>query len=160
MLADELVAGGTVENEVGTSHRQIVAGGHGSPYVLTNLHAELDTVRGLKNLWRRRYTDMRTSQIQVGGVNVLSRSKPALLIELVIVGQIRLGNDTQDGSALNDDSTVEQQSASLDGHTHDADDVQLAGELHEHHQPLLRLRQQQLFFKKILTTIACNSQFG
>ena len=51
MLTDQLVAGGEVQDDVGTCQCQVVAGRDGSPYVLTDLTTELHTIGGNEELW-------------------------------------------------------------------------------------------------------------
>ena len=139
MLTNELVAGREVDNDVSTRHRQVVAGWNGCPDVLTDLYAKLH-VAHLEELGFGRERDRRASQIDTGGVQVLRRGKPALLIEFAIVGQVGLWNHTQQRAALDDSSTVEQQSTSLYGQSHHADNVELAREVEEAQQPLFGLR--------------------
>ena len=154
MLTQHLVTCRTVQDDVGTSHRQVIAGWHGSPHILADFHAELHAGSRLEHLRFCRHGNVGTSQIDVGIVEVLRGGEPALLIELIIIGQIGLGNNSQQVTGLDDGSTVEQQASRLYGHTDHTDDVQLTGKVKQHHQSFLRLRQQELFLKKVLTTIA------
>ena len=158
VLAYQLIAGRTVQDNVGTGHRQVVAGGNGSPYVLADFYSKLHTVAGIEELGFCRHADLTTCQIDGRGVQVLGRGEPALLVELVVVRQIGLGHHAQNGSALQHDGTVQQQAVNLYGHAYHADDVQLAGEVHQVYQALLGLRQEQLFLKQVLTAVARHTQ--
>ena len=154
VLADELVAGGAVENNLCASHREVVAGRNGCPDVLANLHAKLHLVRRLEDNGLGRQQHGRAGEVDLRRIEVLGRGKPALLIELVVVGQIGLGHDTQNGATLDDCSTVEQQTTRLYGQAHHADDIQLARELQQSQEAFLGLVQQQLLLEQILTGIA------
>ena len=103
-------------------------------------------------LGRQAYGSAR--KIDFGGIKVLRGGKPALLVELVIVGQIGLGHNTQQRAILDNGSTVEQQATSLYGQTNHTDNIKLTGEVEQHEQSLFSLVQQQLFLKQILTGIA------
>ena len=139
MFANELIAGREVDNDVSTCHRQVVTGRNGCPDILTDLYAKLH-VAHLEKLGLGRERDRRASQIDICGVQVLRRGKPALLIEFTIVGQVGLRNYTKQRATLDDSSTVEQQSTSLYGQSHYADDVELAGEVEEAQESLFGLR--------------------
>ena len=159
VLTDELVAGGAVEDNLGTSHRQVVAWRNRCPDILADFHAELHAVGCLKQLRFGRQTDGRAGQIDVSRIQVLRRSKPALLVELVVVGQISLGDDAQNAAALDDCGAVEQESASLNRQSDNANDVEFAGKLQQHEQPFFRFRQQQLLLEQVLTRVTRNAQF-
>ena len=107
VLADELIAGREVDNDVSTSHCQVIAGRNWCPYILTDLYAKLDALIGLEHFRFGRYRNRCTSQINVCGIQILRGGKPALLVELIIVGQIGLRNNTQQRTALDDCRTVE-----------------------------------------------------
>ena len=158
VLAYQFVAGRTVEDNVGAGHRQPVAGRDGCPHVLTNLYAKLDAVAGLVDRRLGCQIDGGTGQINLHGVEILCGSKPALLVELIVIGQIGLCHQSQQCTPLNDGGTVEQQSLGLHGQSHDADDIQGTREVQEAHQTLLSLDQQQLFLKQVLTTVARQAQ--
>ena len=59
--------------------------------------------------------DRRASKIDIRWIQVLSRGKPAFLVEFVVVRQVGLWDDAQNGTALNDCGTIEQESARLYG---------------------------------------------
>ena len=141
VLADEFIAGREVQDDVRTSHRQIVAGRNGCPDVLADFDAKLD-VTHLEELGFGRQTDWCASQIDIGIVQVLRRGKPTFLVELVVVRQIGLRHDTQQCTALDDGSTIEQQATSLDGQPYHADNIQLTGEVQQLKQSTLGLVEQ------------------
>ena len=160
MLADELVAGREVEDDVGPGQRQTVAGRRGGPEVFAHLDAEPDTLRGLEQLGRGGDDDGASGQIDLGVSQILSRGEPALFVELVVVGQIGLGHDAEHGALLQHDGTVEQQVAGDDGHAHDADDVEPPGVLDEPGERLFGLVEQQLLPEEVLTGVAGQTEFG
>ena len=51
VLANQLVAGGAVQDDIGTSHRQVVAGRYGCPHIFAYLNAKFHTIAGLEELW-------------------------------------------------------------------------------------------------------------
>ena len=108
VLADELVARRAVQDNLGSGHRQVVAGRNGSPDVFAYLHAKLGTVHRAEHLGLGRQRNGCTGQIDVGRIQVLGGGKPAFLVELIVVGQVRLGDDTQQRAVLHDSGTVEQ----------------------------------------------------
>ena len=106
MLAQQFVAGREVEDDVGTSHCQIVAWRDGSPYILANLHAKLHAVGSDEDLGISTDRHRATCKVDLRRIQILRRGKPALLIELRIVWQIGLGHDAQQRTPLNDGGTV------------------------------------------------------
>ena len=68
---------------------------------------------------------------------VLRRGKPALLVELAVVRQISLWHDAQDLTVLNHDTAIQQQVAYHYRSTDNRDDVELSGEIEQHHHCLL-----------------------
>ena len=106
MLAQQFVAGREVEDDVGTSHCQIVAWRDGSPYILADLHAKLHAVGSDEDLGICTDRHRATCKVDLRRIQILRRGKPALLIELRIVWQIGLGHDAQQRTPLNDGGTV------------------------------------------------------
>ena len=98
------------------------------------------------------------SQIDILRHEVGSRSKPALLVELTIIGQISLGNNTQDGATLHDNGTIIKQWTDAHRHTYHTDDIQLAGEVEQLNDSLLGLLEQQLLTEQILTSVTRDRQ--
>ena len=159
VLADELVAGREVQDDIGTRHRQVVAGRNGCPDVLADFHAKLD-VTHLEELGFSRQTDRCASQIDIGVVQVLRRGKPALLVELTVVGQIGLRHNAQQGATLDNGSAVEQQTTGLNRQAYHADDVELTSEVQQLEQSILGLVEQQFLLKQVLTCVTRQRQFG
>ena len=106
MLADELVTGREVEDDIGSCQGQIVAGRNRCPDILTDLDTELHAITRHKELGLGTDVDGAASKEDICGIQVLGRGKPTLLIELTIVGQVGLGNDTHDATTLNDYCTI------------------------------------------------------
>lgn len=142
-----------------TCHRQQIAGRNGQPHVFTYLDAELHAVSGLEQLGLGTQPDGGACQIDLRRIQVLGRGKPAFLVELVIVGQIGLGNHTEYAAPLHHNGTVQQQSSCLHGQSYHTDDVQLAGKLQQAYQSLLGLVQQQLLLEQVLTGVARQTEF-
>ena len=159
MLADELVAGREVEDKVGTRQCQTVAGRRGSPHILADLDTEQHIVAGAEELCIRVDGDGVAGEADLGGPQVLSRRKPALLVKLAVVGEVRLRHESQQLALLNDGRTVEQQVAHHHGESHDGDDVQLAGEVEERHYRSLCSVEQHILCKQVLTGVAGKAQF-
>ena len=65
------------------------------------------------------------------GLEVLETGKPALLIELLVVGQVALGHDAKYLTMLDDCGAIEQTTVIGHWQTHDADDVQTPAEVHQ-----------------------------
>ena len=158
MLAQKLIGSREVEHDVGTRQGQVVAGRCRGPHVLTNLHTKHGAIGRAEELGggsQRHHV----ARIAYGHLaQVLQRGKPALLIKLIVIGEIGLGNNAQDLAFLKHNTTVEQQAARHDGGAHNADDVQLAREVEQGHHAVLGSVEQQLLAKEVLTRIARDAQ--
>ena len=92
------------------------------------------------------------------GAQVLGRGKPALLIELAVVGQVGLGYNAEELSFLDDNRTIEQQVTDNDRESDDGNDVKLTGEVKQLDNALLGDIYQQILPEKILARIARDRQ--
>ena len=131
MFADQLVAGGEVQDDVGTGQSQTVAGRDGSPHVLTDLTPELHTVGGDEDLRFGSHMHRTASEIDIRRIQVLGRGKPTFLVELTVVRQIGLRHDTEQCTTLDDGGTVVEQAVDHHRQSEHRDDVELAGEVEQ-----------------------------
>ena len=136
----------------------MIAGRSRSPYIFANLHAEIHAVTRAEEYGVSRKADALSGKQQVGVIQILSGSKPALLIEFTIVRQVGLGDKSQEVALLNDGSTIEQQVTTNHGQSYDDNDIERAGEFQQFQYGLLSLIQQQLLAKKILTGVSRDAQ--
>ena len=160
VLAHELVAGGEVEDDVGTGQGQLVAGGSGRPDVLAHLDAEEHVVTRAEELCLGCELYGAACKTDFHRPQVLGRSKPALFVELAVVGQVGLRHDAQQLSTLDDGSTVEQQVACYDGQSDNGDDVELAGEVHEREYCRLGRVEERGLGEQVLAGVARDRQLG
>ena len=160
VLANQFVAGRKIEDDIGTCQRKVIAGRRGGPDIFANFDTKPYAIASDKNLRREGEVNLIAGKAQFGSAQVLNRSKPTLLVELVVVGQILLGNDAQNLALLDDGGTVEQQITNSDGQTHDGDDVKLTCEVEQHEHGTLCGFEQEVLPKQVLTCIASKGQFG
>ena len=106
VLSNKLVAGREVEDDISSCQSQIVAGRNRCPDILTDLDTKLHTIASHKDLGFSTHVDRATCKVDISRIQILSRSKPTLLIKLTIVGQIGLGDDTHDDTTLNHYCTI------------------------------------------------------
>ena len=159
MLADHLVAGREVQDDVGPCQRQVVAGRDRCPHVLADLHAELHAVAGDEYLRLGADVHGTACEVDVCRVQVLRRGKPALLVELAVAGQISFRHDAQQLSRLDDGSAVVEQAVDHHGQSHHGDDVELTGKVEQIHHALFRPVEQSLFTEQVLTRITRHTEF-
>ena len=86
-------------------------------------------------------------------------SKPPLLVELIVIGQKRLGHDTEHVTLLDNYGTVEQHSASLQRHADNGDDVKVAAEIHKRVQGFLGSVEQQTAAEEVLAGVTRKAKF-
>ena len=99
-------------------------------------------------------------EVDVGGIHVLGRGEPALLVELAVVWQIGLRHDAEQRTALDDGGAVVEQAVDNDGQAHHRHDIELAGEVEQQHHALLGTVDEGLLAEQILTRVARQAQFG
>ena len=158
MLSDKLVAGREVEDDISSCKCKIVTWRCGCPYILADLNAELNAIAGYKYLWLGRHLNRAACEIDFGWVQVLRRSKPALLVELTVIGQIYLWHNAQQCSALQNGSAVIQQTVYHNWQTNYNDGVELAGEIKQFYYTLLSMVEKKLLLEQILTRIASDAE--
>ena len=90
---------------------------------------------------------------------VVGRGKPARLVELFVVGQERFRHKSVYAAVLDDGGAVKQRMVPGNGNAYKRDDVEAAAELDEREQCLLRLFEQQLLLKEVLTRVGGDGQF-
>ena len=106
VLADQLVAGGEVEDDVGSFHRQQGTGGDGNPEVFAYLDAGSQPSRTEQQVAAHRIFFFPDGNCRFPKFR--GRCEPALFLKLFIVGQICLGDDTPYGSFLEDNGGIDQ----------------------------------------------------
>ena len=158
VLANELIAGTEIEDDVGPGQGKMVARRCRCPHVLTDLDAKGHAVHRTEELWQGGDGDRMARIVERAGTQILSRSKPALLVELTVIGQVGLRHNTEHMAFLNDDGTIEQQITDGHGGSDDGDDVELVGELKEFHDRHLGSIEQHMLAEEILTSVASEAK--
>ena len=158
MLANELIAGTEIEDDVGPGQGKMVARRCRCPHVLTDLDAKGHAVHRTEELWQGGDGDRMARIVERAGTQILGGSKPALFVELTVIGQICLWHNAEHVAFLNDDGTVEQQITNGHGGSDDGDDVELVGELKEFHDRHLGSIEQHMLPEEILTSVACKTE--
>ncbi len=158
VLANEFVAGGQVEDEVGAGQGQHVAGGRGAPHVFADFDAEEGTAHRAEQLRTGGHQDTVARIANLARTQVLRRGEPTLLIELTVVGQIDLGNHPEQLAALDDGGAVEQQVAHHDGQTDDGNEVELARMVEQGNHRMFASVDEHLLPEEILTSVGRDTQ--
>ena len=85
--------------------------------------------------------------------------------ERILLSIVEAVNGVYEHAWIDDESemrcfvyTIIEQTIDRYGQSYDRDDIELAGEVEQQHQPLLRFVEQQLLAEQILTGIACDAQ--
>ena len=151
VLANDLVAGREVEDDVGTCHRQIVARRNRCPHVLADLYAKLHAVSRHEEFRICTDRDDPACKIELRRIQILSRGKPALFIELCIVGQVSLWHQAQQCTALDNGCTVIEQAVDDNWQAHDGNDVQFTRKIEQSQDSRLGMIQQELLLEQVLT---------
>ena len=158
VLADQLVAGRQVEDEVGAQQGQLGAGRDGHPQVLADLDADAGLAGLEDQVAVQRHlapADRDHRLLQARG-----RREPALLLELLVGGQVALGHHPEDLALLEGDGGVDQLAA---GHQRAADDdqrVEAGGAAHQLDERPLGLAQQDLVREEVHAGIGRHRQLG
>ncbi len=160
MFAQQLVAGGEVEDKLCTREGEVIAGRCRSPHVFAELDAEEHPVARTEQCGVGTHHYLVSRIANFGGVEVLQRCKPAFLVELAIVGKVCLGDEGKYFALLDYCSTVEKQVANDDGDADDRDDVELTGEVEQHEYRLLGLLKECLLTEEVLTGVTRDAQLG
>ena len=123
VLTDQFVAGGEVEDDVGSFHRQQGTGGDGDPKVFAYLDANRELSRTEQQVAAHRvffFPDgNRRCPKLCGGC------EPTLFLELFIVGQICLRDDAPYNSFLEDNGGIDQLVSCPERNADDSQDIQV-----------------------------------
>ena len=84
--------------------------------------------------------------------------KPPLLVELAVVGQVRLGNQGEDLPLLHRYGAVEELARRPEGHSEDGQDLQVLGGLQDGPQALHGPLQQGVLEKEVPAGVAGEAQ--
>ena len=123
MLADKLVAGREIANDVGASKCQISARGIGCPYVFAYFDAELYAIGGNEDLALRCEYGLLTSVVDGCLVEMVGGCEPSFFVKLAVIGQIGFGNDAKDVASLKDYGAIEQDTVYCDRHANHGNGV-------------------------------------
>ena len=161
-LTCQLIGGGQVQDQGGARPGQVDGGGLGGPQILADLHADHQIghiVAGKQVAVRQ--GDILPAQGN-GGLHPGPGGKPPLLIELPVVGQIGLGYQAQNLSALYHSSAIIQFVVPFVpyGQTNGGHHVQILGGLQNGGQALLRPFQQGGLKEQVGTGVAGEAQLG
>ena len=167
-LAHHLVAGGQVQDQGGTLLCQGAGGGVRRPEVLADLdaHGETGDVGALdQGAGPVHQAPGAVLSLQIGhpdGEAVLLHArpagKPALLVELPVVGNVGLGHHSHHLAPLDDHGAVIQLVPRTQGHTQGGEHLQLPGGLHDGAQGVQRPVQQGILQKQVAAGIARDAQ--
>ena len=153
MLADILRIRRKVEDDFRPFQCQTGTRRNRSPYILTNLDTET-YVRRIEQDVRGQRDDLPAKAhgrvFGKGG----GRSKPPLLIKLLIIGQIGLWNNSQYLPLLDNGRTIHQYRPRHDGQSQNRDDVKLACIVHDLHQRELSLLKQQRLREQVTARVS------
>ena len=169
-LAHHLVAGGQVQDQGGPPLRQSAGGGVGSPQILADLHADdqpghigaADQGAGPEHLDPGAELPLQLGHPDGEAVLLHARpaGKPALFVELPVVGDVGLGHHSHHLAPLDDHGAVIQLVPRTQGHTQGGEHLQLPGGLHDGAQGVHGPVQQGVLQKQIAAGIARDAQLG
>ena len=159
MLTNQFVAGREVEDDICTREGEIIAGRNRCPHILADLHTELHTTAGDEEFGLCTHGETAACKEEGRRIQILGRGKPTLLVELGIVGQIGLGDDTQQLSTLDHSGTVIQQTIDDHRQTYDRDDIEFTCEIKQCDDGALGTIQQELLLEEILARVSRDTEF-
>ena len=117
-IACSVMTGAQVGNDGGAVAAHIYRGRRGDPQIL----ADLDAYRKIRQFFaleqKARFKRHRTAAKHDGPLCTGTGLKPAQLLELIIIGQVALGNHTQDLAAIQHGGAVVQLAEIADGQAH------------------------------------------
>ena len=160
-LAHHLVGGGEVQNHRRPRPGQGGGGGLRGPEVLADLHANHQARQGIA------LQDHAVGEVDIllagqghQGVHALPGGEPALLIELPVVGDIGLGDQTQDLSSLYDSGAIVQLVVPFVPHrqTDGREDIQVFRGLQDGPQALPGPVQEGVLKKEVGAGVAGQAQ--
>ena len=87
------------------------------------------------------------------------RSEPAPFVEFFIVREIGFRHKAEEFSSLDDGGAVEQHAVTRHGDANEGDEGEVTTELDESQECGLSLFKEQLLSEKVLTGVACQTEF-
>ncbi len=160
-LADHDVGGRQVAEDQRSGERAARRGRGGDPEVLADLGVK-DEVRevgcGEEEIHAEGNRGPRERHLEAG--HARARREPAVLVVLAIVGQERLGNDTQDRAAREDHRAVVEALVAAHRSPDDADQLHVARGLYETAQCGLHPVEQGVLEQQVVDRIGAQPQLG
>ena len=123
MLSNEFIAGRKIENQFCARQGKMIAGRSRSPDILTYLNAEMYPLTSTEKRRLSRNTNSISGKKQIGIIQILSRSKPTLLVEFAVVGKVSLRNESQEIAFLYNGSTIEEQVSTNHRKSHNGNNI-------------------------------------
>ena len=123
MFSNEFIAGRKIENQFCTRQGKMIAGRSRSPDILTYLNTEMHAFTSTEKCRLSRNTNSISGKKQVGIIQILSRSKPTLLVEFAVVGKVSLRNESQEIAFLYNGSTIEEQVSTNHRKSHNGNNI-------------------------------------
>ena len=134
---------------------------YGRPYVLAKLDAELHAVVGLEDVVSGKDCHLIACVTYFYWLcHVIARDKPALLIELGIVGQESLGNNAKDSTMLTYYGTIIESGTDTYRYADDGNDIQLTRHVKQMKDCILCSFHKTLLSEEILACVTRNRKFG
>ena len=156
VFAYGIAVGTEVENDVRAREGQGRAGRHRCPEVFAKFHAK-HAGRGVEEQ-AGADLDLLSADEHSAFRHIGTALEPALLVELLVVGQEGLRHEAEYLAALHDGSTVEQGSAIRHRQADDTDDVEAAGDVHQVDETHLSLVQQELLPEQVSAGIGSDGK--
>ena len=158
VLADDVVASRQIADDSSPGRRQVHGGGAGSPHILADLKAQ-SQVRHICTAEHQLVAEGHGLS-QKGHRPVLLRcsSKLPLLVKFAVIGQVSLGNHTQNSSFLYNHRTIIQFVIYPQRHTYGSDDLQVPGSGQNGGQCLLRGPQQGVLIEQVTAGVPGQAQ--
>ena len=162
-FSNGFVGGGQIHKDLRPGKGQQRGRGHRGPQVLADFHAEDSAFAdGKQSLWINAHGDrLPARDLQGHGVPVQLRSggKPALLVELIVVGDIGLGHDPPESSSGDNGGTVEHPTAKAQGKSHHhRQGGGILRSIQQHPQSLQGRLIQRVLKKQVLAAVARQAQ--
>ena len=157
-LADDLVAGREVEQHRRAGQRERLRGRRGHPEVLADLHAH-DQVRHLltgEELARAQAHALAAEFDLL--VHALARGEVAQLVELPVVGDVRLGHKAEDAPGAQHRRAVVERRPAAHGQAHRKQQVQVRRARKDRGERLLRAAHQRVLQEEVAAGIAREPQ--
>ena len=157
MLADAVVVGAQVQHQFRTLQSEVAAGRYRGPKIFADLHTEGVSTRAEELTTSDRRSMSGKIDRHVGQVE--ARSEPSLFVELLIVGQVALGHQSEESSFESNGGAVVESTPVLHRNAHHRNDIELTCSLQQLHISQFGGFQQGFLEEKVLTRVGCHRQF-